>query len=269
MTDGELNRLEQEVELARTRLTTDLELLRAPETFASFKQTVVDEVRSSKDEWIEQGKSIATDRIRNVIDDLKHRAAANPLAAAAIGAGLLWHLSRRPPITSLLIGAGVFSLMRTDPRQPSSVGPWVSRARDAGEAASEKVSQWSSAARDVGEVAAEKVSQWGSAAREAGEVAAEQVSQLRSAARDAATQLTAAGTAVKENVGHWAAQSSETVGGKVSDLAVRTGELAEQTRREAHRWTEDTERRDALLFGAAAVALAAAVGMASQRRNAS
>src|SRR5690349_16487635 len=139
MTDGELNRLEQEVELARTRLTVDLERLRAPETFASFKQTVVDEVRTSKDEWIEQGKTIATDRMRQVVDDLKNRAAANPLAAAAIGAGLLWHLSRRPPITSLLIGAGVFGLLRTDPRQPSAIEPWVSRAREAGEIASEKV----------------------------------------------------------------------------------------------------------------------------------
>ena len=193
MTDGELNRLEQEVEQARTRLTVDLERLRAPETFASFKQAVVHEVSASKDEWIEEGKAIATDRMRQIVDDLKNRAAANPLAAAAIGAGLLWHLTRRPPITSLLIGAGVFGLLRTDPGQPSAIEPWVSRARDAGEVASEKVSQWSSAARDVGEAASEKVSQWSSVAREASEAASEKVSQWRSAAQDAATQAAAAG----------------------------------------------------------------------------
>ena len=268
MTDGELNRLEQEVELARTRLTVDLERLRAPETFASFKQTVVDEVRTSKDEWIEQGKAIAADRMRQVVDDLKNRAAANPLAAAAIGAGLLWHLSRRPPITSLLIGAGVFGLLRTDPRQPSAIEPWVSRAREAGEVASDKVSQLRSAARDAGEAASEKVSQWSSVAREAGEAASEKVSQWRSAAQDAATQAAAAGGVAAESAQSWAAQSTDMAQAKLGDLAYRTSALADRTRREARRWTEDAERRDTVLFGAAAAALAAALGIAYQRRAA-
>jgi hypothetical protein len=232
MTDGELNRLEQEVEQARTRLTVDLERLRAPETFASFKQAVVHEVSASKDEWIEEGKAIATDRMRQIVDDLKNRAAANPLAAAAIGAGLLWHLSRRPPITSLLIGAGVFGLLRTDPGQPSAIEPWVSRARDAGEVASEKVSQW------------------------------------RSAARDAATQAAAAGGVAKESAQSWAAQSTDMAQERLTDLADRTSALADRTRRDARRWTEDAERRDAVLFGAAAAALAAALGIAYQRRAA-
>ena len=208
------------------------------------------EVRSSKDEWIDQGKAIATDRMRQVVDDLKSRVAANPLAAAAIGAGLLWHLSRRPPITSLLIGAGVFGLLRSDPRQPSAIEPWVSRARDAGEVASEKVSQWNSAARNAGEAASEKVSQWSSAAR------------------DAATQVTATGSVAKENVRSWTAQPTEMTEGKLNDLAGRAIELAQQAPREARRWTEDAERRDAVLFGAAATALAAALGIAYQRRAA-
>jgi hypothetical protein len=219
----------REVEQARTRLTADLERLRAPETFASFKQAVVDEVRTSKDEWIEEGKAIATDRMRQVVDDLKSRAGANPLATAAIGAGLLWHLSRRPPITSLLIGAGVFGLLRTDPRRPSAIEPWVSRARDAGQVASEKVSQWSSAARD------------------------------------AATQVTASGSVAKENVRSWAAHSTEMTEGKLTDLAGRTSELAQQARREARRGTEDAERHDAVLFGVAAAALAAALGITQRR----
>jgi hypothetical protein len=113
------------------------------------------------------------------------------------------------------------------------------------------------------------VSQWSAVAREAGEASSEQVSQWGAAARDAATQMTAAASAAQENVGTWAAQSSEMAKGKASDLAARTSDLAEQTRREARRWTGDTERRDALLFGAAAMALAAAIGMASQRRSAS
>ena len=134
MSDGELNRLELEVEDARARLAADLNRLRAPETFAEFKRTFVDEVNHSKDEWIEQGKAIASDRARHLLEDLKSRAAANPVAAAAIGAGLLWHLTRRPPITSLLVGAGVFSLLRTDPRQPSSIAPVVAQASRTGNA---------------------------------------------------------------------------------------------------------------------------------------
>ena len=74
MSDGELNRLELEVEDARARLAADLNRLRAPETFAEFKRAVVDEVSHSKDEWIEQGKAIATDRARHLLDDLKRRA---------------------------------------------------------------------------------------------------------------------------------------------------------------------------------------------------
>ena len=51
MTSGELNRLEREVEEARHRLTADLDRLRAPDTFSSFKDDLVSEARNAKDEW--------------------------------------------------------------------------------------------------------------------------------------------------------------------------------------------------------------------------
>ena len=47
------------------------------------------------------------------------RAAANPAAALAIGAGLAWRIAHRPPIASLLVGIGLVSLMRTSPSQKS------------------------------------------------------------------------------------------------------------------------------------------------------
>src|SRR4026208_651381 len=47
--------------------------------------------------------------------DLKARAAANPSAALAIGAGLAWRLVKHPPIATALIGAGAPSLWRTNP----------------------------------------------------------------------------------------------------------------------------------------------------------
>jgi hypothetical protein len=39
-------------------------------------------------------------------DDVKARAAANPAAVIAIGAGLAWRLLQRSPIASALIGVG-------------------------------------------------------------------------------------------------------------------------------------------------------------------
>jgi hypothetical protein len=232
MSDGELNRLELEVEDARARLAADLNRLRAPETFAEFKRTFVDEVNHSKDEWIEQGKAIATDRARHLLDDLKSRAAANPVAAAAIGAGLLWHLTRRPPITSLLVGAGVFSLLRTDPRQPSSIAPVVAQAQRVSEATSEKLSEWSAAASE------------------------------------AATQVSIAAGSVKETVSDWVDRSRETAGDVATEVGNRAGNVAANFARGARAWNPDNddERRDSMLLGVAATALVAALGIAYQRR---
>jgi hypothetical protein len=232
MSDGELNRLELEVEDARARLAANLDRLRAPETFAEFKRTVVDEVNQSKEEWIEQGKAIASDRARHLLEDLKSRAAANPVAAAAIGAGLLWHLIRRPPITSLLVGAGVVSLFRTDPRQPSAIVPVVAQAQQVSDATSEKLSEWSAAASE------------------------------------AATQVGAAAGSVKETVSGWVDRSRETVGDiatQVSDRAA--GNVAGNFARGTRTWSPNNdEQRDSLLFGMAATALVAALGIAYQRR---
>lgn len=233
MSDGELNRLELEVEDARARLAADLNRLRAPETFAEFKRAVLDEVNHSKDEWIEQGKAIATDRTRHLLDDLKRRAAANPVAAAAIGAGLLWQLARRPPITSLLVGAGVFSLLRTDPQQPSSVAPVIAQAQRVSETTSEKLSEWSAAASE------------------------------------GATQVSAAAGSVKETVSGWVDRSRETAGDVATEVRNRAGNVAANLARGARAWNPDNdEQRDSMLLGMAATALVAALGLAYQRRAA-
>jgi hypothetical protein len=195
MKDSSLSELEHKVEAARMRLTADLERLRAPDTFATFKQ---------------ESKALVTEQFRHVTDDLKSRAAANPLAAAAIGAGLIWHLSRHPPITPLLIGAGVFGLLRTDPRQPSAVDPWVSKAQQVGHTASEKLSDWSAAAAE------------------------------------AATQIGTASQAAKDTLQNWAEQASDTGRSAAAEVGAE---------------------RDSILLAAAAAALAAALGIAYQRRG--
>jgi hypothetical protein len=50
-------------------------------------------------------------------DDVKARAAANPAALIAIGAGLAWRLMQRPPIASALIGVGLYSLWKTEAKR--------------------------------------------------------------------------------------------------------------------------------------------------------
>jgi hypothetical protein len=216
MTSGELNRLEREVEEARNRLTADLDRLRAPDTFSSFKDDLVSEARNAKDEWTQR-----------LIEEVKNRAAANPIATAAIGAGLLWHLVRHPPITSLLVGAGVFSLVRTYPQQPSVAADMISQAGDVARSVTEKVAEWSSDATEVtAELAGsakEKVSEW--------------TAQSRDAARDGISNVTS---------------TAEDLTGRVTQVV---GEVI-----------NDDRARDGLLLGAATLAIAAAVGLAYQRR---
>jgi hypothetical protein len=216
MTSGELNRLEREVEEARHRLTADLDRLRAPDTFSSFKDDLVSEARNAKDEWTQR-----------LIEEVKNRAAANPIATAAIGAGLLWHLVRHPPITSLLVGAGVFSLIRTDPDQPSVAAGMISQAGDMALTVTEKVAELRSDATEVtaefAGSAKEKVSKW--------------TAHSRDAARDGISNVTS---------------TAEDLTGRVSQVV---GEVI-----------NDDRARDGLLLGAATLAIAAAVGLAYQRR---
>lgn len=232
MSESELNRLESEVEEARARLTSDLDRLRNPDMVSTFRNDLVREISGSKDEWIDKAKSATRDGARRVLEDLKDRAAANPLAAAAIGAGVLWHLARRPPITTLLIGAGVFGLMRTDPEQPSAI---VDR---------------------VGEIAGsvqEHAAEWGSDAREAsarvGEMASEMAAQI------------------KNQFGERVALAGEVAQEATASFASGASELAQRTKRVVDDMVPDEERRDTILLGAATVAIAAAVGIAFQRKN--
>ena len=79
MPHAELDRLEGDVRDARRRLKSDLEILRAPETFSSFKEEVLDEARQSRDGIVANVKEAATDRAERLVADIKARAAANPV----------------------------------------------------------------------------------------------------------------------------------------------------------------------------------------------
>jgi hypothetical protein len=69
------------VECARARLTNNLSTLCSVDTYTAFK-----EARSA---------------LPRIVKNVKARAAANPAAALAIGAGLTWRVIQRPPITPL------------------------------------------------------------------------------------------------------------------------------------------------------------------------
>jgi hypothetical protein len=259
MTQMDLNQLERDVEDARERLSGDLQRLRSPATISGFKDALWEEVDESRGQLVAKTKEtvdalvvkakesvdelvtktkegagalVATtqdaisDRAWRFVADLKERAAANPVAALAIGAGLAWRIARRPPIASLLVGAGVIGLIRTDPQKSYAGAEMASQVGDLAVAAKEKVAQWSSEAGD--------------AATQAGELA----------------------DSVKGTVEHWSSDAGEAIW----RVAGATKSLTERGSQAIYGTVRDAEERDKYLLGAAALALVAAVGFACQRR---
>ena len=110
MSDPRLHQLERNAEAARTKLAGHLATLRSPATYSEFSSELKYEALEMKDALVDKAKSSVQSTIDNFVDDLKARAAANPAAALAIGAGIAWQLIRRPPIATALIGAGLYSL---------------------------------------------------------------------------------------------------------------------------------------------------------------
>jgi hypothetical protein len=85
---------------------------------------------------------------------VKARAAANPLAVAALAAGVAWRLFHRPPVATLLVGLGLVGLLRTSPSQADYAKAddffdpkeWTSRTSAVADAAKQKVEDWSAQA---------------------------------------------------------------------------------------------------------------------------
>jgi len=230
MSQAELAALERDVEQTRSKFATDLARLRSPETLASFKDEL----------WAETSGA-AKDNVQKVVDAVKRRVSENPLAVLAIGAGLSWRLFHKPPIASVLVGVGLFSLLRSHgdgSHGNGSVGDVAGRAREladsAREKAQEKMHKW---ADQAGDRVAQSVAQLSDGAVSVAKQASEAVHDATTAARRTATQL---GERVVETAHH--------AGDLISDAA------------------SDQKVRDNVLLGAAALALTAALGIAYQRR---
>jgi gas vesicle protein len=245
LSDANIRRLELEVEAARAKLATDLSRLRSPAAYADFRKSLKQEVQEAKNSIVDEAKSTTRSALQGMVDDVKERAAANPAATLAIGAGIAWQLFRHPPIATALIGAGLFSLLRTPPVRMSGNGPadYLSQAK---ERLKEQAADVAGEVKDQASVIA-------------GDVKHDALA-MAEALKEQSTELAGA---AKEKVRQWSAD----VEGAVRDVPDHAASLAHQASR-ATQSLFDQDTRDNLLLGTAGLAVVAALGVAYQRRNA-
>lgn len=280
MSDPSLHQLEREVEAARAKLTADLSALRSPATYSEFTSDLKNDALDMKDALVDKAKS----SVESLIDDLKARAAANPTAALAIGAGIAWRLIHRPPIATALVGAGLYSLFRTTPTpaHARSTRDYLTQAKDRlGEQASDFAENVKERALAVGEAATEKATELAAGVKDRalamGETATEKASELAGAAKDQAQQWS---TQARSSARQMAAEATGMAGSASDTLdemrrsaadtaaraASRASTMADEWSRPLQEAVSDQEARDKFLLGAASVAVVAALSIACQRR---
>ena len=261
MTTLELDRLEEDVAKARERVVADVARLRSPAAMAEFKTDI--------------GHTFS-DSAQRTIDGLKSRAAANPAAVLAIGAGLMWRFARHPPIASVLVGIGLASLFRTNPESPPS--PVVTRTGEVLHAASETASELSEQARE-----------FAAHARESAATAAQTVSQTAARMSEQAWQAAAGVSERGARLSDQAVETAARVSGDAGEVAARmqgqaaeaaarlsegAGQFAAQVSHSADRMAAAAQRaladhsRDAFLLGFAALAVGAAAFINYRRSEA-
>jgi hypothetical protein len=290
MSEPTLRELERDVEATRAKLARDLSTLRSPSTFAEFSEEVKQEAIGTKDALLDQAKSSAL----SFLDDLKARAAANPAAALVIGAGVAWRLFRHPPIATALVGAGLYSLWQA---KPGDVRGLSNREylEEAKENLQEQASDFALEAKDkAGELAmAAKVK-----ASELATSAKDRAAELATAAKDqargfvttagdqvedmatkAANQATRLAHDARDTAQEWrssAAGNVRQMSAKAVDAASGAADRFYQSARDAaanaharagNVSVSSPDGRDKMLLGVAGLAVAAAVGMAYQRRT--
>jgi hypothetical protein len=190
MTKAELDALEADVEGARNRVALDLARLRAPETLSGFKRDLLGRAEQAKDALVHKATDAASSNGQRLLSEIKARIAANPMATLAIGAGLAWRLFRHPPVASILVGAGVASLLRTDGSQNGAGSEVFTRASHLASTVADKVQGWGEDASDLAGTMADKVQGWREDARHATDQAVSHLSSSTSLVRRQARQLT-------------------------------------------------------------------------------
>ena len=222
----DLARLEFEVEEARARLVRNLSVLRAPQTYRKFTA----DLRS-------EAQSVA----QRVMDDVKARAAANPAAVLAISAGIAWRLLKDPPIATALIGAGVLGLWRAKPDNVAR-GDYLSTAQ---QRFREQVGDALDTVKDYASEAAVAAQE---KATDYAQVAGKTVQRIAASAAEATVE------------------GIESARAAAAALPEEAADAAQRATSQLGRALNDGNLRDQLLLGAAGVAVAAALGLAYQRR---
>jgi hypothetical protein len=252
MSQAELNILERDVEIARAKFAEDLARLRDPGNLAALKDDLLEEAKQTKDQLVEKAKDAVYDGAQQLFTQLKEKAAANPAAALAIGAGLAWRIAHRPPIATALVGIGLVSLLRTNPQNAQ---PYMG-IYDEDPSLQSRAKDMLSSASELAVSAKDRVREW------------------THDVRDSAQQtITAAQQTMQETmaqVSGKAGESVERISLAASEGAKRVADQATTVARKASTAVYDAvpseEARDGLLLGVAALAVATAVGIAYQRR---
>lgn len=234
MTDVSLLDYERAVEHSRAKLTQDLTVLCSSETLANFTDDLKQEALDTKDSFLES---------------LKGRAAANPAAVIAIGAGLAWQFIRRPPIASALIGVGLFSLWKTDAKRPDPAASYLQQSQ---QALKEQAGEFISAVSEIAGQAQDAILEKGA---QAWDGATEKVQKFSDAAgksvSDAAGKLKSTGGSFLDD----ARSKEHDLRNKIEDVTAAAVEKF-----------SDDDTRNKVLLGVAGVAIAAALGIAYQKR---
>jgi hypothetical protein len=264
MSEATLREHEQDVERARAKLAGDLAILRSPSTFSAFKDDIKHEALDVKNALVKNAKSTAQSAVNELLEDLKAKAAANPAATLAIGAGIAWRLIHRPPIATTLIGAGLFSLWRTAAQKPTNgVEPdhFLRGKERLKEQAGELAALTKEAAADVGEAITAKATELANAAKETVQQWGDSVSE---ASGQAGSSLKAA--LVGDEVGRTMRAFSDHARMASSSASGQSDQLIQEAMALGVQDASAQESRDKLLLGLAGVAVAAALGMAYRNR---
>jgi hypothetical protein len=249
MSEASLHSLERDVEAARSRFADSLMVLADPGGYAEAAEAAKRDVRGLKRQVEHKLQSTAD----GYLDGLKARAAANPAAVLAVAAGVAWRLFHKPPIATALVGAGLYSLLRTTPEDFGEED-----RIDYTDRAEERLRQQMTDARDT---VLEKAGDVGTALREkAGEFAGEAATAAKSLSQSAGETVGKLSAEASER----AASASTAAARLARDGTTRGVETAKET--VAHSARAISDNRDQALLGIAGVAVAAAIGVALNRR---
>jgi len=301
MATENLRELEREVEAARAKLAGNLSTLRSPGTYSEFADNIKQTALDTKNSLVEDARSRTLSAVDEFVDRLKARAAANPAALLVIGAGVAWHLLRRPPIVTALVGGGLYSLLRTQParshlddrqymdeaksRLKEQASDMARSAGDAGmqaaDAARHKAAELAQSAAQAGrqatDIARQKAAELAESAVQAGRQATGMAKQKAGELADAASNAGQhAADAVRSTAAGWTGQRMSE-GRAIGSSAPSAEELYEVPRLYPNGDYDDGRYEggtasnsglpmDKLLLGAAGVAVAAAVALAYHRR---